>query len=62
MSEKFPRGQLSADDEGATQMAITVKDKTVIILFPHPMAWIGLDKATALTLAAQIKERAESIK
>lgn len=62
MADKYPRGQLSGDDEGATQIAITMKDRTVIVAFPVPMRWIGLDKATALALAASIKENAEKIK
>lgn len=42
-------------------MAVTVKDKTLIIDFGKPVAWLGLDKATALALADIIKKRCEEI-
>lgn len=61
MSEKYPRGQLSADDEGVLQLGIAVKDKTLIISFFKPVEWIGLDKETALALADNIRRRAEEI-
>lgn len=61
MAEKFPRGKLSADDEGELKIAITTRDKTLIIDFGKPCAWIGLDKHTALALADTIKKRAEGL-
>jgi hypothetical protein len=51
MKKHYPRGKLSADDEGATQMAIYSQDKTVIIRFPEPVAWIGVDGETAIKMA-----------
>jgi hypothetical protein len=61
MVDQFPRGKLNADDEGALPIRIGTQDKTIIIHFGKPCEWIGLDKHTALALAAKIKERAEEI-
>ncbi len=58
----FPRGKLRDDDEGGLRIGIAVRDKTVIIAFGKPTAWIGMDKAAALEFAATIKRRAEEIK
>lgn len=61
-ADKFPRGKLNADDEGALTVGVAVKDRTVIINFFKPCAWLGLDRATALALADTIRKHAESIK
>ena len=59
--DQFPRGKLNADDEGALNVRIGTRDKTVIIDFGKPTAWIGMDKHTALALADNIKRRAEEL-
>lgn len=59
--EEFPRGKLNADDEGALQIGITVKDKTLIIDFGKPVAWVGLDRATARSLHETLGRRIEEI-
>lgn len=59
--KKYPRGKLCEDDDGETKIAIAVQDKTVIIAFPQPTIWIGLDKQTAITLANTIMEKANSL-
>lgn len=60
-SGDFPRGRLNADDEGDLQFGITTKDKTIIVDFGKPVAWLGLDKATALQLGAILIERAREL-
>lgn len=62
MTDQFPRGKLSADDEGQLQIAMTVKDKTVIIDFGKPVVWFGMDYHTAMALAGNIMMRAQEIK
>jgi hypothetical protein len=62
MKDKFPRGKLTADDEGEADMAITIRDRTVIIAFAKPMNWIGMDKQTALAIGHKLIERANEIK
>ena len=62
MIEQYPRGKIANDDEGEADLAITVRDKTVIVAFAKPMNWIGMDKATALAIGRQLIERAEEIK
>jgi hypothetical protein len=57
----FPRGKLNADDEGGLLMGIAVKDKTVVINFGKPVAWLGLDKMTAIKLGNAIIKHARSI-
>jgi len=61
MSEKYPRGKIADDDEGEADMAITVRDRTVIIAFAKPMNWIGMDKQTALAIGRKLIERANEI-
>ncbi len=61
INQKYPRGKLKHDDEGQTAIAITTIDKTVIIRFPQPTTWIGMNKQEALTLAEMIRTRAETI-
>lgn len=58
----YPRGQLTPDDEGETELAIGVENNTVIIVFKKPTKWIGLDYATAVAMAEAILKRAEEIK
>lgn len=57
----FPRGKLNADDEGGLTMGLSVKDKTVILSFGKPVAWLGLDKQTALMLGASLISKAQEI-
>ena len=60
-TKDFPRGKLNEADEGGLRIAIGVQDKTIIIDFGTPTAWIGLDKQTALALAASIQEKASGL-
>jgi hypothetical protein len=62
MTDKYPRGKISDDDEGESVLAINVRDKTVIVMFPEPMRWIGMSKETALRVAHKLIERANEIK
>jgi hypothetical protein len=57
----FPRGKLNASDEGGLQLAIGVKDRTVIIDFGKSVVWLGLDKRTALQFAESIRKHAETL-
>jgi len=61
MVDQYPRGKIADDDEGETDMAITVRDRTVIIAFAKPMNWIGMDKQTALAIGNKLIERANEI-
>ena len=62
MSEQFPRGKLASNDQGATPIAVTVKDGTVVIAFTKPMDWIGLGYAEAKALGECLLKRAEEIR
>lgn len=43
------------------QFAIGIKDKTVMLEFGKPVAWLGLDKATALQLGALLIAKARAL-
>lgn len=57
----YPRGKLNEHDEGGLRIAIGVQDRTIIVDFGTPTAWIGLDKQTALALAASLTEKASQL-
>jgi hypothetical protein len=58
-----PQGKLNANDEGGLRMAIAADPKNSIVRveFGKPVAWLGLDKATALALADSIRQNAEKL-
>jgi hypothetical protein len=58
--DKFPRGKLSAEDEGSTPMMIYTQDKTVIIRFEKPVSWIGMDGEMALKMAELLIQHART--
>lgn len=57
----FPRGKFSQDDEGQLTLGVGVKDRTLIIDFGKPVAWVGLDYFSAVQFAQTILRRAEEI-
>lgn len=61
MSEKYPRGKLSADDEGALAMRMGVKDKTIIIHFGESVTWIGLDVVTARMMVSMLQHHIDTV-
>lgn len=44
---EFPRGKFCDEDEGGLRMAMAIRDKTIIVNFGKPVAWIGLDLESA---------------
>lgn len=58
----YPRGKLFPDDEGATQVAVTVANSTVVVRFAKPMRWLGLDYDSAKALGEALLKRAEEIR
>lgn len=60
---KYPQGKINEHDEGELQFAVAVdpNSKTVIINFGKPTAWIGFDRATALSLAQLLVEKANEL-
>jgi hypothetical protein len=59
---EFPRGKLNQDDEGELQLAILVRDNTVVIEFGKSVKWIGLDADGAIEFANLILAHANEIK
>ncbi len=60
-TKNFPRGKFSSDDEGELRIAVGMKDKTIVIDFGKEVAWLGLDKDTALALADALVSWAQKI-
>lgn len=57
----YPRGKLNASDEGGLVISIRATDKTVIVDFGTPVAWIGLGKEDAMALGNGLIERAKTL-
>ena len=57
---KFPHGRLNKDDEGELMLGIAVdkNNKTVIINFGRPVAWIGLKYSDAIAVSKSLAEKA----
>jgi hypothetical protein len=53
----YPRGKLSADDEGELTIAIYERDNTIIIDFGKDISWLGLSKKEAQEFALNILRR-----
>jgi hypothetical protein len=60
-SEQYPNGKLSDDDEGASQMAVYNKQGRVLIRFPAPTNWIGMNTDQAFAFAAALVKHARRI-
>lgn len=60
-TNSFPRGKLNQHDEGGLRIAVGMKDKTIVIDFGKEVAWLGLDKDTALALADSLINWAQKI-
>ena len=58
----YPDGKISDDDLGEADLAITVRDKTVIVAFAKPMNWIGMNRATAIAFGRALIAHAEKIR
>lgn len=58
---EYPRGKLSEDDEGALNIAIGVRDKTLIINFGKQVGWLGFGKDDALAFANAVIKRANEM-
>lgn len=58
-----PQGKLDKSDDGGLRMAIAADKRNSIVRvdFGKPVAWLGLDKATALDLAKRLRWHAEKL-
>jgi hypothetical protein len=63
-TRKFPRGKLTAHDEGEIKIGIAadVKNQTVIIDFGGQVTWIGFDFDQAMALSDSIRDRANELR
>jgi hypothetical protein len=60
----WPNGRTGADDDGdsAWMMATDDKRRVIVIRFPKPMEWIGLDVQSAEELRDSLTERIMALK
>ena len=60
----YPLGRLNDDDQGGLKMGVAADHQNGIVHvdFGKPVAWLGLDKGTALGLADMLRKHAESLK
>lgn len=58
---EFPQGKITEEDEGELQIALAVRDNTLIIDFGKPITWLGLGKAEVIALAHLLAKRAEEL-
>jgi hypothetical protein len=58
---EYPRGRLNADDEGACAFAVGHEKGVVKILFPKPVAWIGMPPEQAIDLAQDLLKHARVV-
>jgi hypothetical protein len=56
-----PQGRLTKDDEGGLKMAIGTKDGVVQVHFGKEVAWLGLDRATAIALGNNLIKHARTL-
>jgi hypothetical protein len=62
MPNRYPRGKISEDDEGEIEIAVTVRDKTVIVMFGDQVTWLGMPAEQAIQLGELLIDRAKQIK
>jgi hypothetical protein len=55
---RFPRGKLTADDEGELRFVVAHKPGKVVIDFGRSVAWIALDPADVRQLAEVLLRQA----
>lgn len=58
---RYPDGKLAADDHGELAMRIDIYRGVVRIDFGKPIAWLGLDKPSALSIAETIVRYAATL-
>jgi len=59
---RYPRGKVRVDDEGATTIAVVVQDGTLMLIFGKPISWLGFGIADAEKLIAGMQARVDEIK
>lgn len=61
---QWPEGRISGDDDGELACMIATDDlhRKILIRFPKPVDWIGLDVASAEYLRNELTERLLALK
>jgi hypothetical protein len=60
---RYPQGKLAPDDLGELTIAVIAdyENQVVRVDFGKPVPWLGMDKASALSLARGIIAKAEQL-
>ncbi len=61
MDPQYPDGKIHETDEGEVGVAIGIKDGNVIIMFPKPVAWLGLPPDAAMEFGRTVIKRARQV-
>jgi len=56
--EQYPEGKLNEEDEGEIGVAIGIENGNVIVMFPKPVAWLGLPPEQAMEMGRTLIKRA----
>ena len=62
MTDQYPDGKISDDDEGELTVAITATEEHLVINFFKSVRWIALRRDEAIEFGEQIIKRAKEIK
>ena len=61
LTERYPEGKMTEQDEGAIHFAIGTKEGKVVIQFASSVAWIGMPPEQAMEMAQLLIKHARSI-
>lgn len=61
-TREFPRGKITASDEGETRIAIGHKGDTVVLDLGAPTAWIGFTPDQADEIAKCLTDHAAAVR
>jgi hypothetical protein len=61
MSDQYPRGKLCEGDQGALNLTVGIRDRTVVIDFGKDLSWIGMPKDQAISFANVILAKANQL-
>jgi hypothetical protein len=61
MSDQYPRGKLCEGDQGALNLTVSIRDKTVVIDFGKDLSWIGMPREQAISFANMILAKANQL-
>ena len=61
LNKRYPNGMMNDEDQGAVQVLIGTENGRVKMMFPSPMAWIGLEPGQAVGIAELLIKHARKV-